>query len=431
MDDSNDLKKCLLQIEEQLQWGTRALWTNSDFKNLSELIHTSSGILISINTLRRLFGKMKTYKEYYNPQIETKNALAQFLNYTDWQSFKQSSKSIPTIEIDTETIKIPYPSEKVTKGVRWKYVLLIIVFLLASSFLIYHFKDSLSVPSNKSVSKFSFKGSFLEGNHPLQVMIDYDITQLTADSIYIDFGNGTSLLKNKSKALLHRVYTEPNVYNIKLMADGRELSSLPVVVKTNGWQPSISFGGDSYFAIDSSILKSSKGRLHFPPNDLKLYILGQGQGYWIDYRNIKDYNVDADNFKLEARIKNSVGDGGLICYDAICEVQGTEQKISSFFIEKGCERWVKMQIGEIFLSGEKDNLKSFEQDLSMYRNIKIEVKNKKVNIYVDTILIYTGAYTLSAGTVKGLVFRFRGNGSVDFVNLYNGTGKLVYEEDFE
>lgn len=431
MDDSNNLKQCLLQIEEQLQWGKRALWTNSDFKNLSELIHKSSGILISINTLRRLFGKMKTYKDYYNPQIETKNALAQFLNYNDWQSFKQSNKNIPTTEVGKETTKLPYRTEKVTKDLRWKYVLLILVFLLASSFLIYRFKDSLSITSPKLVSKFSFKGFFLEGNHPLQVEIDYDVTQLTADSIYIDFGNGTLALKNKSKGLLHRDYTEPNVYKVKLVADGRELSSLSVVVKTNGWQPSISFGGDSYFAIDSSVLNASKGRLHFPPNDLKLYILGQGQGYWIDYRNIKDYNVDADNFRLEARIKNSVGDGGLICYDAICEIQGTEQKITSFFIEKGCKRWVKLQIGEKHLTGEKDNLKSFEQDLSMYRNIKIEVRHKKVNIYVDTNLIYTGSYTLSAGTVKGLVFRFRGNGSVDFVNLYNGIGKLVYQEDFD
>jgi hypothetical protein len=49
---------------------------------------TGQGTSISPDTLKRLFGKTKTYRSY-NPQLETKNALALFIGYEGWEDFKK------------------------------------------------------------------------------------------------------------------------------------------------------------------------------------------------------------------------------------------------------------------------------------------------------------------------------------------------------
>ena len=76
--DDRLLKTCLLQIEEQLGWGSSDAWHNEVFSDLSEAIHVSTSILLSPTTLKRVWGKV-SYGS--SPSINTMNTLAQFAGY--------------------------------------------------------------------------------------------------------------------------------------------------------------------------------------------------------------------------------------------------------------------------------------------------------------------------------------------------------------
>src|SRR4028119_1776882 len=81
------ISKCLRLIEQKVNRGSSKDWTSENYKRLQKLIFEASGITLSTHTLERLYGKLKTHNEY-KPQAETKNALARFLGYADWDTFK-------------------------------------------------------------------------------------------------------------------------------------------------------------------------------------------------------------------------------------------------------------------------------------------------------------------------------------------------------
>ena len=95
------LKICLQKIEEKAILGERLKWGQAQLQHLSEEIYEASKISVSTDTIRRLFGKTKMSKEYYNPHRETKNALAIYLGFVDWRSFTKSNK-LPEIEATTK-----------------------------------------------------------------------------------------------------------------------------------------------------------------------------------------------------------------------------------------------------------------------------------------------------------------------------------------
>ena len=82
------LTRCCHLIEEKWQRGESKFWKNGDYQKLIELVSTTTCISIRPDTFKRLFGKIETYRSY-NPQLETKNALAIFIGYEGWEDFKK------------------------------------------------------------------------------------------------------------------------------------------------------------------------------------------------------------------------------------------------------------------------------------------------------------------------------------------------------
>lgn len=95
MDEKYYIHLCIKKISQKLNWKEISLWTDSDYKNLGELISDETKIAISTHTLKRLFGKLP-YKEEYHPQLASKNALAKFVGYRDWNDLLLSNK--PNVE---------------------------------------------------------------------------------------------------------------------------------------------------------------------------------------------------------------------------------------------------------------------------------------------------------------------------------------------
>ena len=59
-----------------------------------------------------------------------------------------------------------------------------------------------------------------------------------------------------------------------------------------------------------------------------------------------------------------------------------------------------------------------------------KVINEKVKIFVDNILAWEGTYTKNMGEVLGFRIEFQGCGSIDYVQLFDESNQIVYNEDF-
>src|SRR5215218_1749241 len=131
-----EIKCCLRQIESRLNRGVGLLWTNNEFEKLSTEIEDKTGVLLSVTTLKRIWGKVK-YE--HNPTLTTLNALAQFLNFEDWRSFSNSIRA-STAEIKTASIiELPekLPAKPSPLRIAIPYIIGGLLFLFAMSFLIF------------------------------------------------------------------------------------------------------------------------------------------------------------------------------------------------------------------------------------------------------------------------------------------------------
>jgi hypothetical protein len=76
-------------VEDQLGWGQTEQWRSYDFEKLSGKIHEKTGVVLSISTLKRIFGKV-SYES--SPSVTTLNTLSQFVDFEDWRAFCNSDR---------------------------------------------------------------------------------------------------------------------------------------------------------------------------------------------------------------------------------------------------------------------------------------------------------------------------------------------------
>jgi hypothetical protein len=416
------LKKCLELIEDKLGWGDSREWTNGQYGMLSEMIEGVSGILISISTLKRVFGKAKT-NSFYNPQLATKNALAIFLGFRNWEDFFINHQNV-AFSVEEKDIEV-VEAKSAHETNRWKRAFFVSIFI------------SIGVLGYFVIKKYSLQedykpriaGRYTYGKAPLTTAFYYDISKLKGDNYYLEI-DPRKIPLSKGLNYTSVKFTDPGYFKVKLMSEGEELSVINVHALSDGWYCQLgspSFN-DNYVVANTNIL--ADGKLFISPALIAQQGADTTQEYWVKYRNIKDFNCEADNCTLEAKIQNSKLSGGPSCYDAELEIVA-ENDFSIFrFVEEGCSRWAYAEISEVILDGNFNNLEAITTDLSSPKIVKLELKNKVGTIYFDDKPVYKLSYRKPLGKLKGIGFTFKGSGRVDDVRLLNGSGKTVYFEDF-
>ncbi|MFB0497454.1 hypothetical protein ABID99_003691 [Mucilaginibacter sp. OAE612] len=83
MKNPDYLLKCTQLIEDKMQSGPSSDWIDYNYTMLHDQIFEATKISISVRTLKRIF----KVNDNYEPQIATKNAMAQYLGYKDWAFF--------------------------------------------------------------------------------------------------------------------------------------------------------------------------------------------------------------------------------------------------------------------------------------------------------------------------------------------------------
>lgn len=415
MDDSIYIDICLLKIEEKLAWGPSNKWTKGDFERMSDMISQQTGIMISSMTLKRLFGKAKTYKEEYKPQFETKNALAKFIGFDGWQDFvsKQlSTNKIPTISLHTEKRK------------KISFVWLILLFLfIPVVYFIYNFLKNDSSPT-----PILFKIENPQGKSPWAITVKYDISNIKNDSVFIDFGeHSRKYLSNNKKSYVFS-YPIPGYYKVSLIYKNKEIAKSFVHILSDEWKAVILDENNSkYYFGESIIFKENKMHLDIKTVENK-NIKNKRTG--TEYFFVDTFGISADHFSFETKIKNPASEGGIPCYDFKLRMNCDTNQIYIHFSQPGCIGWVDQQFGDNVIEGSEQKLSAFGVDFNDWHKIKLEINNKTVKVYFDDSHKYSSTYSIPMGNIKNIRLIFNGLGSVDYVHLIDLNTSKTFSKKF-
>lgn len=417
------ISKCIELIEDKLHWGSSADWIDYNFSELSEQIFTVSKVSISIRTLKRIFKSATSTDVYYEPQIATKNALAQFLNYNDWSHF--IADNFESNEIRAHDSEVgPANKRNVFSTLSFQPKIWIWV---GACLLVIVSVYSLSIKK----SKFAFVTNNLIGPAPHNAAFSYDLSDINYKNAIIDFdcaGQFKPLISNKGE--LTFPYKTPNYYKVKLIVDGQILSSKNIDVVSDGWVSYVGNDDANAQVIHDKKLFTKNGALYFSPEEMKKINIDTNRAYWVDFRNIMNYHLDGDNLILELKLKNSKAIGGFDCFDTCIEYIGETGKGRYKFVRPGCTQYADTEFGDTQLTGNFHNLSSLGINLSNWTTIRIEVKNRNALVYVNKVLKYKTTYNTPIGNVHGFFCRFKGSGALDYFRIYNLHNKLVYHDEF-
>ncbi|HEV8511926.1 MAG TPA: hypothetical protein VGQ59_01535 [Cyclobacteriaceae bacterium] len=422
--DKELVRLCLEELCNKMGYTDRSKILQSDLEHLCYLIEENTRIVISISTLKRIFSE----KFERLPQIATLDALTTFLGYSGWQDFKTRKINSVSEEKAVSTEHRVAEKKPTTSGnlVRVSSAIILIA-ILFSLFFVATRKNT----SSKAV--FSVQ-KIVSQDVPANVIFNYDIDNIEGDSFYIQpsWNKKMRIKIEKNNHTQTETYYEPGYHTAKLICDNKVLKQVQVHITTKGWvgYSKVNFSDPypQYFQNETIVRDSVLG--------LNLRGL-QASGIEIKDEKIYYYacfpdslEVNSDNFTMTARVRMDPVKPTL-CPWIISEVYSQN---SLFFFTgtiPGCTGEVKALFSDKYLDGKKNDLSSLGFDVRNWKNVRIEVKKKEVRISVEGKEVFATTYKRPGGLIQGMGFGSNGLCEVDYVQLTDSVGNIVYRNDFK
>ncbi|WP_316817108.1 hypothetical protein [Pedobacter nyackensis] len=385
-------------------------WTNSDYINLSRLLSRKTKIRLSESTLKRIFGKSKTSERYY-PQKATRDALAQFIGYENWDKFE--FRDTDQVELQVPNIKTREytPNMQAKNRATWlvSSVFLGIAFLLAIIVL---------KPTDKEVPPF--EGIQLMCVNPDGITPHSAIFKLvaeknlpdSADQFSIEFGDGRTKRQRFTSNMLNHYYEVPGRYYPLLFYKNRVIDTAYVYLQTKDWSVTgynlydttrvypVPVRGD--IGSHETIAASANDAFRAGVDTLKTFFLA--------FSNVKPTNISADNFELSVELKTSANRAGVRCSQVNVTLYGEKDRHYFSIMKPECTVWTSYQFSENRKDGSKYDLRAFGHDLSNSGLLKFQVRDKKVTLFIDGRELYNTQYNNPMGNVMGINIAFSGIG---------------------
>lgn len=431
MNDEEILNECYRLVEYKTGWRSSTMWTARDFEKLTEIIYKKSGIMISVSTLKRIFGKTKLYKDSYTPQGATKNALAIYLDYVSWDDF---AKNFPS-QIDPV---VPYLNSEAPSG--WSQIKLVLFKPIAGIVLLLvvvvsYFGVKVLEVGNRPLDKPLFRVDKHVGLSRLNVNFFYDLENIKSDLIYLDKDDNSHhpLIKLSHHSCCKEVvYDLPGYYKPSLIINDKAHLSDSVHVLTNGWEGYLLFNGE-----DRKIKKEvvySNGTMLIPKNFIGREDSGKVNPamFWTYYVNSKDFKLNGDDFSFLVKARNDPLDGGLFCNDISIHITGSNSDVKFDFVDQPeCKKWVELQVGELRQNGRFHNLGVFVKPLKKWNIFKVIIHKNVARVYYNNTNIYSTIYKTSIGAIKTIGISFAGVGRLDYVRMYDEKRQMTFSSEFD
>lgn len=424
------IKTCLDAIEEKLNRGKVLNWSQYDFEKLSGEIEDKTGVVLSVTTLKRIWGKVKYH---HSPTMTTLNTLAKFLDYDDWRAFVQS------LDIQAPDEAEPVQPETKTSNTRRKfnlytaipYAIGAILFLFAISFLVFSTAKA-PIQSTQRMSPdsslFAFRADKVIGEGvPNSVVFTYDASAAPTDSVYIvqtwDISRKTLVSRKNNKH--SAIYYYPGFFKTRLIIDSTVVKSHNLQISTNGWLCLVEqnpvplyFRKEDCFnngviEVDEELLK--KHNLQLQPNPPPLRFFNQR-----DLGNLMN-----DNFIFETKVRNTFDAGNNACQFMQVLIQCKDDIIIIPLGAKTCSGNFYLYAAGKGLSSKDSDLTGFGADLKQWTTLRVETTDRLMKFFVNGKAATSLVFPDDPTGIVGLQYRFNGVGAVKDTWFENANGKVM------
>lgn len=410
MDKKVEFKNIVKSCETRFDRGASDTWKHSDFNDFSREIQKETKANISINTLKRIFGKISVDDDYL-PQQATIDALKKYCGYIS--SYSNDSQLVG--------------SELVNGG---NSVILMRSFFLWGILVVLVIGFSLYFFSKKEDNDLgTIKISRTEGLLPKTAFLDLQLPNVK-DSLFMDFGDKSpSIYLKPDITKISHIYLFPGVFNVDIKNSDSVLVRTKIYVPSNKWLglgffrqreiphryyafPAVKRGNDSVFHISNVQLEKAG--------------LDTIESYFTRLCNFTPINSHSDNFIFETTFKKTIPQKGIYCSSMQFQISGIDNMIRFNFVSSGCSPKVLNVISEQYFRGSDIDLSRFVLDLEQWNTVKLINRNKNLALYVNDKLIYRRIYKESLGDLRGVFVEFEGNGYVKKCSLKSLDGKNLY-----
>lgn len=420
--------KCLELVEVRLNWGPSSEWTTYDFEKLSGIIAETTGVTLSITTLKRLWGKLK----YNNiPAVTTLNTLAQFAGYNSWREFKQQVSLHREADVQQQsreaTTTLP-PVRKVLAR-RWMLGIIGILPLLLIGYLLLSSNKKPGKPLNPAAFQFS-SNKIMSTGVPNSVIFHYNaLAAGAADSVFISQSWDTSrkVAVPRQKDTWSSIYYAPGYYRAKLMVNKQIVKEHDLMIASDGWLAMLEAGPgapyyfkktdiekDSTVAVSKALLATSGIQVLPTPPALRFF-------------NVRDMgNLDNYNFTFETTLKSDFKEGTAACQRIQVLILCKNDVIFIPLCAKGC-------VGDLSLFAAGTTVNSQSADLSAlgctpeeWTTLKVTAVDGKMQVWVNGKAAASLTMAHAPTGIVGLQYRFNGTGAIKDTRFTRHGNAIVF-----
>jgi hypothetical protein len=422
LSDKQLVRLCLDELSAKMGFSDRSKLSQSDLEHLCYLIEEQTKVVISISTIKRVFSE----KFERLPQIYTLDALTKFIGYAGWQDFKTKKSGSNSGQAVLSAEPPAAGSHAKRPSAYWIHAVVGGVVILAVALLIMTGKNV------EPEAAFSLQ-KIVSQDVPANVIFNYDIDNIKGDSFYIQpsWDRRRRIKIGKNSHTQTETYYEPGYHTAKLLCGNKVLKTVRVHITTRGWvgYTKVNFSDPypQYFQHETIVRDNVLG--------LDLRGLRAND---VETRNDKIYyyacfpdslQISSDHFTLTARVRMDPVKPTL-CPWIISEVYSQN---SLFFFTgtiPGCTGEAKAMFSDKYLDGKKSDLSALGFDVRNWQDVKIDVRSRVVTISVEDREVFKTTYERPGGLIQGMGFGSNGLCEVDYVQLTDSVGNVVYRNDF-
>lgn len=421
--DDSVIQSCLKRIEEQLGWGSGDEWSTQDFESLSKKIQDTTGVTLSVATLKRIWGKIRYESK---PTITTLNTLAQFIGFENWRTFKHSHSLNGVSNSQGTPSTIPVSP----KSKNWKPLVGIALGIIAVGVVYYYLNSNQVQHSAINPELFAFSSKkVVDAGVPNTVIFDYDATAATeTDSVFIQqsWDKRLSTCVNRNQHQHTSIYYYPGFFAAKLRINGMVVREHNLVINTNGWIPLIEQKPvPVYFKETDARYNGSLGLSLQQINESHVPL--QPQPPRVAYFNVGDFGeVTTADLVLETQLKNDYAEGANACQFSEVSILFEGGALVIPLSSKGCVS----ELSFMDLDGKKSDLSVLGCDFSNWVDLKVEFQPDTFKVFIANRSL---KFPLQAKPIRmvGVAFKFQGTGSINNLTISNHGGEIFYKEEFE
>jgi len=407
------IRVLVLQIEEQLGWGSGQDWSNKDFEALSERIFKATKKRLSVTTLKRIWGRAEMVA---NPSAATLDILSEYLGHTDWRTFTKT----------TNGTALPKASTFPKKRIRQLFILGIgLAVALLIRYYVFPSPQDTKVEYPMDTSKFGFKGNVVSKGIPNSVIFEYNAASAQPNAtieIQQDWDSRKRINVNQADSIATCIYYRPGFFKSKLVVDGTIVKEDDVFIGTEGWLGTINkdsipiyldeeeiFNGE-HFSINLQTLKSYD-------IDPKVTDVTTSLYYVTDFSELYTNNFEVS---MEVRNHHDQTLGG--CQEIEIYILYDGGAIGIPLAKKGCISNLNLFAFDHYVEGKKNDLSKFGVSFDESVQLSCTADGEILKIGVNGTTAYEFPVGENAHAIKGISVHFQGVGSVKGVTFQKGDG---------